>query len=114
MLKKALPAILLLSLCGQAMAAEIITVSRFEIGKDKWPLTREEIMLSCEKSGAMFAINDGTLVQYPLNDLAEAQVKSHQSNGKPISIIQRDDPNHPCQKMSLQPLIERTQKLCAN
>ena len=38
LLKKVIPAILLLSVCGQALAAQIITVSRFEIGKDKWPL----------------------------------------------------------------------------
>ncbi|MDR8247927.1 DUF2511 domain-containing protein, partial [Acinetobacter baumannii] len=29
-----------------------------------------------------------------------------------ISVIQIDDPQHPGQKMSLAPFIERAQKLC--
>lgn len=68
MLKKVIPACLLLALCSQALAGEIITVSRFEIGKAKWPFTREEVMLTCEKDGALFAINPSTLLQYPLNE----------------------------------------------
>lgn len=71
LLKKVIPAILLLSVCGQALAAQIITVSRFEIGKEKWPFNREEVMLTCEKDGAMFAINPSTLMTYPLNDIAD-------------------------------------------
>ncbi|MBE5252784.1 DUF2511 domain-containing protein [Mixta mediterraneensis] len=112
LLKKVIPAILLLSVCGQALAAEIITVSRFEIGKDKWPFNREEVMLTCEKDGSLFAINPGTLMQYPLNELADAHFKAGQVKAQPISVIQIEDKANPGKMMSLQPIIERTQALC--
>lgn len=112
LLKKAISTLLLLTLAGQAAAAQIITVSRFEIGKDKWPFNREEVMLTCRPGHALYAINPSTLVQYPLNDTAEQQVASGKSNGQPISIIQIDDPAKPGQKMSLTPFIERADKLC--
>nr|MBA2816826.1 hypothetical protein [Candidatus Pantoea persica] len=112
MLKKVIPAMLLLSLGGQAMAAQIITVSRFEVGKAVWPFSCEEVMLICEKDGSLFAINPSTLIQYSLNDKAEARVKSGQVNAHPISVIQAEDKAHPGQMMSLQPIIERTQALC--
>ena len=112
LLKKVIPAILLLSVCGQALAAQIITVSRFEIGKEKWPFNREEVMLTCRPGNALFAINPSTLVQYPLNDIAEQQMKDGKTNAQPISVIQIDDPQQPGQKMSLAPFIERAQKLC--
>nr|WP_238938996.1 YebY family protein [Mixta mediterraneensis] len=111
-MKKVIPAILLLSVCGQALAAEIITVSRFEIGKDKWPFNREEVMLTCEKDGSLFAINPGTLMQYPLNELADAHFKAGQVKAQPISVIQIEDKANPGKMMSLQPIIERTQALC--
>ncbi|MGX2010269.1 DUF2511 domain-containing protein, partial [Enterobacter asburiae] len=53
-----------------------------------------------------------TLVQYPLNDVAEQQVKAGKTSAQPISVILVDDPQHPGQKMSLAPFIERAQKLC--
>ncbi|EHC52622.1 hypothetical protein LTSEHVI_2016 [Salmonella enterica subsp. enterica serovar Hvittingfoss str. A4-620] len=28
-------------------APQVITVSRFEVGKDKWAFNREEVMLTC-------------------------------------------------------------------
>ncbi|MCZ4058262.1 YebY family protein [Pantoea sp. LMR881] len=111
-MKKVIPAILVLSVCGQALAAQIITVSRFEVGKDKWPFNREEVMLTCEKDGSLFAINPGTLMQYPLNDLAEARLKAGQVKAQPISVIQSEDKANPGKMMSLQPIVERTQALC--
>ncbi len=113
LLKKLIPACMLLTLCSQAMAAQIITISRFEIGKDKWPFTREEVMLSCEKDGALFAINPSTLLQYPLNDKAEANLKSGRGTTESISSIQAEDKAHPGQKMSLEPIIARAQALCS-
>lgn len=101
-----------MSFCSSAMAAQIITVSRFEMGRDNWPFSREEVMLTCDKSGALFVINPATLVQYPLNDTASELVKSGQAKGQSISIIQSEDPQHPGQMKSLSPVIERTQKLC--
>ncbi|OON40520.1 hypothetical protein BTJ39_08935 [Izhakiella australiensis] len=112
-MKKWLSILLLSGIANSALAAsQIVTVSRFEVGKDKWAFNREEIMLTCEKGGALFAINPSTLLEYPLNDKAEAMMKSGQVQAKPISIIQLDDPAHPGQKKSLQPFIDRAQQLC--
>ena len=107
MLKKLIPACILMALCSQAMAAQIITVSRFEIGKDKWPFTREEVMLTCEKDGALFA-----WLQYPLNDKAHARADAGKGTQQSIDTIVAEDKAHPGQKMSLQPIVDRAQQLC--
>ena len=112
-MKKTVLSLLLLACTGSALAApQVITVSRFEVGKDKWAFNREEVMLTCRPGHALYAINPSTLVQYPLNEVAEQQVASGKSSGQPISVIQIDDPAHPRQKMSLTPFIERADKLC--
>ncbi|WP_447855867.1 YebY family protein [Enterobacter sp. WI-ESBL-E8] len=112
-MKKTVLSLVLLACTGSAIAApQVITVSRFEVGKDKWAFNREEVMLTCRPGHALYAINPSTLVQYPLNDIAEQQVASGKSSGQPISMIQIDDPVHPGQKMSLAPFIERADKLC--
>ena len=112
-MKKTVLSLLLLVCTGSALAApQVITVSRFEVGKDKWAFNREEVMLTCRPGHALYAINPSTLVQYPLNETAEQQVASGKSSGQPISIIQIDDPENPGQKMSLAPFIERADKLC--
>ena len=104
---------LLLATSGAALAApQVITVSRFEVGKDKWAFNREEVMLTCRPGNALYAINPSTLVQYPLNDVAEQEVKAGKTTAQPISVIQVDDPNSPGQKMSLAPFISRAEKLC--
>lgn len=112
-MKKTVLSLLLLACSGSALAApQVITVSRFEVGKDKWAFNREEVMLTCRPGHALYAINPSTLVQYPLNEVAEQQVASGKSSGQPISVIQIDDPAHLGQKMSLTPFIERADKLC--
>ena len=112
-MKKIVLTMLLLSSSGAALAApQVITVSRFEVGKESWAFNREEVMLTCRPGNALFAINPSTLVQYPLNDIAEQQMKDGKTNAQPISVIQIDDPQQPGQKMSLAPFIERAQKLC--
>lgn len=112
-MKKIVLTMLLLSSSGAALAApQVITVSRFEVGKESWAFNREEVMLTCRPGNALFAINPSTLVQYPLNDIAEQQMKDGKTNAQPISVIQIDDPQRPGQKMSLAPFIERAQKLC--
>lgn len=112
-MKKTVLTLLLLACTATAMAApQVITVSRFEVGKDKWAFNREEVMLTCRPGQALYAINPSTLVQYPLNEVAQQQVKSGKSSGQPISVIQVDDPANPGQKMSLAPFIERASKLC--
>lgn len=111
-MKKMASLMIALSFCSSAMAAEIITVSRFEVGKDNWAFDREEVMLTCAKGGALLVINPSTLMQYPLNDVAQQMMKNGQLKGQPVSVIQIDDPQHPGQKKSLAPFIERAQKLC--
>ena len=112
-MKKTVLTLLLLACSATAMAApQVIIVSRFEVGKDKWAFNREEVMLTCRPGQALYAINPSTLVQYPLNEVAQQQVKSGKSSGQPISVIQVDDPANPGQKMSLAPFIERASKLC--
>ncbi|WEJ91815.1 MAG: YebY family protein [Klebsiella huaxiensis] len=112
-MKKIVLTLLLLASSGAALAApKVITVSRFEVGKESWAFNREEVMLTCRPGNALFAINPSTLVQYPLNEVAEQQMKDGKTNAQPISVIQVDDPKLPGQKMSLTPFIERAQKLC--
>lgn len=112
-MKKIVLTLLLLTATGSALAApQVVTVSRFEIGKDKWAFNREEVMLTCRPGHALYVINPSTLVQYPLNDVAEAQVKEGKTTAQPLQIIQIDDPAHPGEKMSLAPFIERAEKLC--
>lgn len=112
-MKKTLLSLVLLATASSAFAApQVITVSRFEVGKDKWAFNREEVILTCRPGQALYVINPSTLVQYPLNDIAEQQVASGKSTGQPLSVIQVDDPQNPGQKMSLAPFIERAEKLC--
>ncbi|AUS65783.1 hypothetical protein CXP54_09265 [Escherichia albertii] len=113
MMKKSILAFLLLTSSSAALAApQVITVSRFEIGKDKWAFNREEVMLTCRPGNALYAINPSTLVQYPLNDAAQKEVDGGKTNAQPISVIQIEDPNKPGEKMNLEPFIERAKKLC--
>lgn len=112
-MKKIVLTLLLLASSGAALAApQIITVSRFEIGKEKWAFNREEVMLTCRPGNALYVINPSTLVQYPLNAAAEQEVKEKKTNAQPLSIIQIDDPQRPGEKMSLAPFIEKAEKLC--
>ncbi|EMO7188592.1 YebY family protein [Pluralibacter gergoviae] len=112
-MKKIVLTLLLLASSGAALAApQIITVSRFEIGKDKWAFNREEVMLTCRPGNALYVINPSTLVQYPLNGVAEQEVKEGKTSAQPLSVIQIDDPQHPGVKMSLAPFIAKAEKLC--
>lgn len=112
-MKKTLITLLLMAASCVALAApQLVTVSRFEVGKDKWAFTREEVMLVCRADNALFVINPSTLVQYPLNDVAKQQIKEGKTSGQPIETILADDPTVKGKKMSLAPFIERAQKLC--
>ncbi len=94
-MKKIILSLLLLTTASSALAAQVITVSRFEVGKEKWAFNREEVMLTCRADNALYVINPSTLVQYPLNDVAEQQVKAGKTQAQPLSVIQIDDPNQP-------------------
>lgn len=111
-MKKNLLMLILAFSAAASAAPSVITVSRFEIGKDNWAFNREEVMLTCRPGHALYVINPSTLVQYPLNDVAEQQVKNGKTTAQPISIIQVDDASRPGEKMSLAPFIARAETLC--
>ncbi len=92
-------------------AGQIITVSKFEFGK-QWAFNREEVMLECRTGGALFVINPSTLVQYPLNDTATEQMKSGHVLAKPLDVLLLDDKDRAGQKMSLEPFQQRAMTLC--
>ncbi len=95
-----------------AAAAQLVTLSRQQYG-ERWAFTREEVQLICRPGNAVFALNTGTLMQYPLNAAAQAQMKNGQVNAQPIDVIWLDDPTAPGKKKDLQPFIERGEQLCA-
>ncbi len=112
MMKSFVLTLSLLMLSVNAMAAgKIITVSKFEFGK-QWAFTREEVMLECRAGGALFVINPSTLAQYPLNDIATEQMKSGHVLAKPLDVLLLDDSEKPGQKMSLEPFQQRAMALC--
>ncbi|CNE68391.1 putative periplasmic or exported protein [Yersinia rohdei] len=105
-------ALSLLMLSVNAIAAgKIITVSKFEFGK-QWAFTREEVMLECRSGGALFVINPSTLAQYPLNDIATEQMKAGHVLAKPLDVLLLDDSEQPGVKMSLEPFQQRAMTLC--
>ncbi len=111
-MRKSLLACLLMTLSATSLAApELATVTRLQYGKD-WAFTREEVMLQCRPGKALYVINDSTLAQYPLNDVAQKQVKAHQVQAVPLEKILLDDPQNPGQKMSLTPFIAKAETLC--
>lgn len=105
----------LLLACGisqSVLAAPPVTVSRHEMGKDVWAFSREEVMLSCGKEGALFAINPGTLAQYPLNEIGTQQMNNKQVNASPITVIvDKRRSQHDVQRF-MDLLIARAQTLC--
>ncbi|WP_039056724.1 YebY family protein [Enterobacter sp. Bisph1] len=112
-MKKSVMVLAMLACSGAALASpQVITVSRFEMGKDNWAFNREEVMLTCRPGHALYAINPSTLMQYPLNDVAEKEVASGKTIAQPISIIQADNPAKAGEKMSLAPFIARAETLC--
>ncbi|WP_321186536.1 YebY family protein [Rahnella rivi] len=112
MMRKSLLACVLLTLSASSLAApQLETVSRLQYGK-AWAFTREEVMLQCRPGHALYVINDSTLAQYPLNDVAKEQVKNRQVQAVPLEKIWLDDPQNPGQKMSLAPFISKAESLC--
>ncbi|EFE94915.1 YebY family protein [Serratia odorifera] len=112
-MKRALLGIMLLSSVTGALASEgLENVTKLEFGK-QWAFTKEEVTLQCRKGGALFVLNNSTLMQYPLNDVAEAQVKSGQQRAQPLEVILLDDAANPGHKMSVAPFRARAETLCA-
>ncbi|MBP2843914.1 YebY family protein [Dickeya oryzae] len=111
-MKKVVLSLIVSVLSFQTFAApQLANLSKLEYGP-RWAFNREEVQLICRPDNAMFVINPGTLVQYPLNDVAREQVKAGKVNASPLETIMVEDPQHPGQKMSLQPFIDRAQSLC--
>ncbi len=55
-------------------------------------------MLTCRPGQALYVINPSTLVQYPLNAIAEQQVAEGKTRAQPIAVIQIDNPAKPGEK----------------
>ncbi|QPS88968.1 YebY family protein [Serratia plymuthica] len=112
-MKSVLLGITLLAAATGALAADqLVNITKLEYGK-QWAFTKEEVTLQC-RSGALFVLNNSTLMQYPLNAAAEAQVKAGQQRAQPLDVILLDDAANPGKKMSIEPYRERAEKLCAN
>ncbi|MEQ4923641.1 YebY family protein [Proteus hauseri] len=110
-MRRFLLASMLMMFSFQAFSAPISTVSKLQFGDD-WPFTREEVMLNCRADGAWFVINPATLVQYPLNDIAMAQMKSGKVNAQLIDVILLADPNSPEKKKSVEVIQNTFKSLC--
>ncbi|MFC0225636.1 YebY family protein [Serratia aquatilis] len=104
---------LMVTATGALAADRLVNVTKLEYGK-QWAFTREEVTLQCRKGEALFVLNNSTLMQYPLNKVAEEQVKAGQQRAQPLKVILLDDANNPGQKMSVQPFVERATKLCSD
>lgn len=102
---------LLITTTGAVAADKLVNISKLEYGK-QWAFTKEEVTLQCRKGGALFVLNNSTLMQYPLNDVAQQQVETGQQRAQPLTVILLDDSDHPGQKMSVEPFRQRAQQLC--
>ena len=104
-------AVILVLIAQSANASQIITVTKFQYGK-QWAFTIEELQLLCRPDQSLFALNINTLVQYPLNEKAVNEMTTGQVKATPVERILLDDPAHPGQKMSIAPFTDRAQQLC--
>ncbi|OMQ24395.1 YebY family protein [Serratia oryzae] len=112
-MKSVILGIALLATATSALAADkLINVTKLEYGK-QWAFTKEEVTLQCRKGNALFVLNNSTLMQYPLNDAAQAQVKAGQQRAQPLDVILLDDAHNPGKKMSVEVFRTRAEKLCA-
>ena len=96
-MKSVLLGITLLATATGALAADkLVNITKLEYGK-QWAFTKEEVTLQCRSGGALFVLNNSTLMQYPLNDAAEQQVKKAIS-AQPLEVLLLDDPAEPGKK----------------
>lgn len=112
-LKLALCSVLLASTSFTVAAAPIETVSKKQFGDD-WPFTREEVMLECRSNGALIVINPATLMQYPLNDVAQAQMEKKEIKAQPIDILLKPIETEKSVEERVEPLKLAAKKLCNN
>lgn len=93
-----------------ASAAKPIVVSKTTYGQE-WPFKRQEMMLECRQGSQLFAISEGTLARYALNEAA----KSATINLKtflPIEDALKDDPSNSTKKMDYSVIALKAQTLC--
>ena len=106
-------ALIPLLLAGAAQAAPLKTISKFQFG-EKWPFTREEVMINCRDGNALWVINPSTLMSYPLNDVAAQQVKEQKIKVTDLSVITLKQPGNPEKEMDLTPVKEAAGALCGD
>ena len=104
---------LLVTATSTLAADKLVNVTKLEYGK-QWAFTKEEVTLQCRKGNALFVLNNSTLMQYPLNDAALAQVKAGQQRAQPLEMILLDDASNPGKKMSVEIFRTRAEKLCVD
>ncbi|MET4891113.1 YebY family protein [Morganella morganii] len=106
-------ALIPLLLAGAAQAAPLKTISKFQFG-EKWPFTREEVMINCRDGNALWVINPSTLMSYPLNDVATQQAKEQKIKVTDLSVITLKQPGNPEKEMDLTPVKEAAGALCGD
>ena len=63
-MKSVLLGITLLATATGALAADkLVNITKLEYGK-QWAFTKEEVTLQCRSGGALFVLNNSTLMQY--------------------------------------------------
>lgn len=113
-MKSILLGITLLATATNVLAADkLVNITKLEYGK-QWAFTKEEVMLQCRSGGALFVLNNSTLMQYLLNEAAQAQVNAGRQHAQSLDVILLDDTANPGHKMSLVPFRNRAKQLCVN
>ncbi|WP_265524536.1 YebY family protein [Providencia rustigianii] len=103
--------LLLSGTVSSAFAAPLTSVSKKQFGAD-WPLKREEVMLECRSNGALIVINPSTLMQYPLNDIAQDLMEKKQIQAQPIDVLLEASDSKKTTEERILPLKQAAQKLC--
>ncbi|MGM0935346.1 MAG: DUF2511 domain-containing protein [Pseudomonadota bacterium] len=110
-LKLILCSVLLASSAFSAVAAPLETVSKKQFGDD-WPFTREEVMLECRNNGALVLINPATLMQYPLNQVAQEQMERKEIKAQPIDVLLAPIETQKTVEQRVLPIKLAAEKLC--
>jgi len=94
-MKSILLVIKLLATSTNVLAADKpVNSTKLEYGK-QCAFTKEEVMLQFRKGGTLFVLNNSTLMQYPLNEASQAQVKAGQQDAQSLDVILLDDTTNP-------------------
>ncbi|VEB70198.1 Protein of uncharacterised function (DUF2511) [Providencia rustigianii] len=69
-------------------------------------------MLECRSNGALIVINPSTLMQYPLNDIAQDLMEKKQIQAQPIDVLLEASDSKKTTEERILPLKQAAQKLC--